>query len=170
MRMDSELVIIRSSPIHGLGGFARIDIPAGTTVMEYIGEAITKQQSLLRCIAGNHFIFALDDDHDLDGNVDSNPARFLNHSCAPNCDAVFREERIWIVATRPIGAGEEFTFNYGYDLESYKEHPCRCASSACAGYIVAETLVEYVREQQRLAVRLNEREEGFRERADSIFC
>jgi len=82
-----------------------------------------------RCAAAkpdNEYIFTLDDEHDLDGNVPWNPARLLNHSCAPNCEAELDEGRIWIIALRDIRAGEELTFNYGYDLENYREHPCRC--------------------------------------------
>ena len=73
-----------------------------------------------------------------------NPARIINHSCAPNCEAELENERIWIVATRDIGAGEEITFNYGYDLEDYKEYVCRCGSPQCVGYIVAEEFFEHV--------------------------
>lgn len=154
--MDSELVAIRSSPIHGLGGFARTDIPAETAMMKYAGEVISKQESLRRCIAGNQFIFALDDEHDLDGNVDWNPARFLNHSCEPNCGAVFRDQGIWIVSLRAIRAGEEITFDYGYDLESYREHPCHCGASDCVGYIVAEPLATCFRQQQFRALSTGE--------------
>ena len=52
---------------------------------------------------------------------------------------------IWIIARRLIPAGEEITFNYSYDLESYREHPCHCGSQNCAGYMVAEEFIEHVR-------------------------
>src|ERR1051325_6927530 len=80
-------VVFQSSPIHGTGGFARSDIAAGARVLEYVGEKITKAESLRRCEAHNEYLFALDDEFDLDGNVSWNPARFLNHSCEPNCEA-----------------------------------------------------------------------------------
>ncbi len=83
----------------------------------------------------------------MDGNVDWNPARFLNHSCEPNCEARFIDGRIWLVAIRDVRAREELTFNYGYDLEDYREHPCRCGAASCAGYIVAEEFFEHVRRQ-----------------------
>ncbi len=138
MEIETDLVVYRSSGIHGFGGFARADIPSGTRIVEYVGEKITKAESLIRCEADNEYIFAFDDDYDLDGNVDWNPARFINHSCAPNCEAQREEDRIWICATRDVRAGDELTFNYGYDLEDYKEHPCRCGAENCVGYIVAE--------------------------------
>ena len=138
-------VLFESSPINGTGGFARSNIPSGTRVIEYVGEKITKQESLVRCERSNEYIFAIDDVHDLDGNVDWNPARFLNHSCEPNCEAQFAGGRIWIVAIREIRAGEELTFNYSYDLTDYREHPCHCGANKCVGYIVAEELFEHVR-------------------------
>ena len=144
---ETELVVFRRSAIHGTGGFARRSIPAGTTVIEYVGEKITKAESLVRCEANNEYIFTLDDDFDLDGNVPWNLARFLNHSCAPNCEAELEAGRILIIATRDIVAGEELTFNYGYDLADYRDHPCRCGSAECVGFIVAGEFFAHVRDQ-----------------------
>ena len=148
---DKELVCFRPSAIHGIGGFAKANIAAGTRVIEYVGETITKAESLHRCESANEYIFSLDDTHDLDGNVPWNPARFLNHSCDPNCEAEPDGGRIWIVARRNIRAGDEITFNYGYDLDDYREHPCRCGAAECAGYIVAEEFFEHVQKQRALA-------------------
>lgn len=141
--MDS--VRIGPSPIHGQGGFATRLISKGGRIIEYAGERITKAESMRRCEAQNWFIFCLNDQFDLDGNVEWNPARFLNHSCAPNCDAVCEEGRVWIAASRDIQPGEEITFNYGYDLDDYEEHPCQCGAAGCVGYIVAEELFGHVR-------------------------
>ncbi len=120
-------------------------ISQGTRVLGYQGERISKAESLRRCEQNNGFIFALNDQEDLDGNVAWNPARFLNHSCAPNCEARMEEDRIWIVASRAILAGEEITFNYNYDLVDYRDYPCRCGAPNCVGYIVAEEFFEHVR-------------------------
>jgi SET domain-containing protein len=143
------LAAVRPSPIEGNGVFARRAIAAGTRVIEYVGEKVSKAESHARCEANNVCIFALDEDHDLDGNVPWNPARFVNHSCAPNCEATEDDGRIWIVARHDIAAGEELTFNYGYDLEDYREHPCRCGTPECAGYIVAEEFFAHVRKQRQ---------------------
>ncbi len=142
-----ELVRFEPSHIHGRGGFAAGEVTAGTRLIEYLGERISKSESHLRCEAGNPFIFHLDDETDLDGSVEWNPARLLNHSCAPNCSAEFVEGRIWIVAERNIQAGEELTFNYGYDLENYQDFPCRCGTPACVGFIVAEEHFPQVRQE-----------------------
>ncbi len=144
------LLVLRKSPIHGLGGFAVTAIRRGTRIIEYLGERIPKSESRRRCEKNNEFIFAVDQEYDLDGNVEWNPARFLNHSCSPNCEAECEDGRIWIIATRNIAAGEEITFNYGYDLEDYREYPCRCGSAECVGYIVAEEFFEHVRAGRRL--------------------
>jgi SET domain-containing protein len=143
----TDCVVIGPSPIHGLGGFARTNVAAGTRVIAYTGERITKQESLGRCQGNNEYIFALDEQFDLDGNIPENPARFLNHSCEPNCEAELVDGHIWIVARRDIRAGEELTFNYGFDLVDYREHPCRCGAAQCVGYIVAEAFFEHVRKQ-----------------------
>src|SRR5204863_4559203 len=87
------------------------------------------------------------DQTDLDGNMAWNLARFVNHHCEPNSEAQLIEGRIWIVAIRDIPSGEEITFNYGYDLESYREHPCHCGAKSCVGYIVAEEFFPVLREK-----------------------
>jgi len=148
---ETALVCFHESVIHGKGGFAKANIAAGSRVIEYTGEKITKAESLRRCESNNEYIFSLDDTHDLDGNVPWNPARFLNHSCDPNCEAEPAGGRIWIVARRYIQAGEEITFNYGYDLEDYRDHLCHCAANGCVGYIVAAEFFEHVKCQSRLA-------------------
>jgi SET domain-containing protein len=139
------LIEFRDSPIHGTGGFACALIPAGGRVVEYVGRKIDKLESLRECELENPFIFCLDDCYDLDGSVDWNPARFLNHSCAPNAEAQLLEGRIWIVALRDIQPGGEITFNYNYGLEDYREHPCRCGAPNCIGYMLAEEFFGSVR-------------------------
>jgi uncharacterized protein len=147
---ETELIRFRRSAIHGTGGYARAAIATGTRVIEYVGRKITKAEAAVQCEANNVYVFTLNDDFDLDGNTEENPARFLNHSCAPNCEAEWDEERIWIVALRDIRAGEELTFNYGYDLEDYRDHPCRCGSPGCVGFIVAEEFFDHVRQAATL--------------------
>lgn len=115
-------------------------------MIEYIGERITKAESERReeqrlkelrkggdgCVT----IFDLNKRHDLDGRSARNVARLINHSCAPNCRSEQVRGRIWIVARRDIAVGEELTFDYGYSLENWELHPCRCGTEKCPGYIV----------------------------------
>jgi uncharacterized protein len=136
---------VLDSPVHGLGAFAMRPLATGERIVEYTGQRITKAESQVRCTAGNHFIFSLDDEWDLDGDQPDNPARFVNHSCEPNCEAIQRDDRIWLVALRDIRAGEELSFDYGYDLENYQDHPCHCGAPGCCGFVVAEQFRDEVR-------------------------
>ena len=146
--VQREDLEVRPSPIHGNGLFTRRAIRKGTYIIEYIGEKITKEESKRRLLERNPYIFDLDEQWDLDGNVPENLARFINHSCSPNCEARNENGHIWIVALRDIQPGEELTFNYGYDLKNYRDYPCRCGSPNCVGYIVAEEFFDEVRRRE----------------------
>ncbi|MDB6140344.1 MAG: protein-lysine N-methyltransferase [Verrucomicrobiaceae bacterium] len=140
--------VVRSSSIHSRGVFAKRDIPKDTEILEYLGEKISKAESERRAQArmARHrksgvaavYIFALNNRQDLDGSSPKNTARLLNHSCDPNCEALQERGRIWVCAKRDIKEGEELTFNYGFDLENWDEHECRCGTKRCVGFIVGE--------------------------------
>jgi len=147
---QTALIEFKPSPIHGIGGFARTDIQPGTRVIEYLGEKIDGAESLRRCEKNNQYIFSLNKGGYLDGDVEWNPARWINHSCEPNCEAQLIEDRIWLIATCSIKAGEELTFNYGFDLEDYEDYPCHCGAQRCIGYIVAEELFDQVMRQRQV--------------------
>lgn len=146
VRLPANLRLDRSG-LHGRGVFARDFIAEGERVIEYVGERITKAEAqrreerrLARRAAGRDasvFVFELEGRHDLDGAVPGNPARWINHSCAPNCEAQEDRGRIWIVARRDIAPDEELTFDYGFAPSVAREHPCRCGTAECVGYIVA---------------------------------
>jgi hypothetical protein len=144
----NERILIGPSSIQGRGLFARTALPKGTRVLEYTGEKISKEESAWRCQQQNWYIFSIDDQFDLDGNFEWNTARLVNHSCNPNCEASLEEGRIWINALRDIEPGEELTFDYGYDLEDYREHPCHCGAAECAGFIVAQEFLAQLRRQK----------------------
>ncbi|PTX94507.1 SET domain-containing protein-lysine N-methyltransferase [Opitutus sp. ER46] len=136
-----------TSAIHGRGVRAAREIPAGTRIIEYTGERITKAEARRREEArlrraerggdGSVYIFNLNQRYDLDGRTRRNPARLINHSCAPNCESQTVRGHIWIVARRDIPAGEELTFDYGFPLAEWSLHPCRCGTPRCPGYIVS---------------------------------
>ncbi len=75
---------------------------------------------------------------DIDGNVSWNPARLINHSCDPNCETEGDDDHIWIEAMRDIKKGEELSYDYCFDVDDYEEHPCKCGSKNCCGFIVDE--------------------------------
>ncbi len=145
---EERLWKVASSPIHRRGLFARRRIKKGTHVIQYLGEKITKEESQRRALeweekarkngAGLVYIFEIDEEYDIDGRRGRNPARYMNHSCDGNCEAVNCEGEIWIVARRSIEAGEELTYDYGYDMEHFLDHPCVCGAENCIGYIVRE--------------------------------
>ena len=126
-------VRVGTSRIAGQGLFAAQDIKKGTDIMQYTGEKIPKAESKRRLAEGNAYIFALNDRWDIDGSTLDNLARYINHSCDPNCEAVVTTRTLWIVALRPIKAGEELSYNYGYDAKKY---PCTCGAPNCCGYIL----------------------------------
>ncbi len=153
--MPKRLCKVGSSPIHKRGLFATCGIAPGTDIIQYVGEKISKKESTRRALeweakarkrgSGLVYIFELDERWDLDGRRGHNPARYMNHSCDGNCEAVNAEGEIWIVARKPIKAGEELTYDYGYDMEHFLDHPCCCGAESCIGYIV--------RKDQRTKVR-----------------
>ena len=144
-------IIVRRSAIHGNGVFAARDLPKGTEVIEYRGRRITHKQ------ADNHnegtpesghtFLFTLNDKYVIDGNDEGNEARWINHSCAPNCQGFLiedeggnlKKDRVVIEAIRPIKAGEELTYDYGIVIEERhtprlkKIWACRCGKRNCTG-------------------------------------
>lgn len=163
---SSPWVLTRNSVIHGRGLYASQVIPEGTRVIEYLGERITKAESvrrealrlerLRRGRNGCVYIFTLNKRYDIDGSAASNVARLINHSCEPNCRSEIIRGRIWIIALREIPAGEELSFDYGYPLGEWRDHPCRCGKPSCAGFIVAKAQ----RKRLRKAVRLEKKRQG----------
>jgi len=145
----NEYIYKKKSSIHGWGIFARKAVGKGTRIIEYMGEKITKAEAdrrgpLLIEYAKKHkqagavYIFVLNKKYDIDGHVSYNTAKYINHSCAPNCEVDIIRGRIWVIALRDIRKDEEISYNYGYDLDTYDEHPCLCTSSCCPGFITAQ--------------------------------
>ena len=116
--------------------------------MEYVGEMIRKKESEQRAKRQSKrarksggaavYIFNLSKKWDLDGSFEWNPARLINHSCEPNCEAFTVGKRIFVYAIGEIKAGTELTFDYGFLADTYEDHPCRCGSENCIGYIVGK--------------------------------
>ena len=151
--LDHPLVIFQPSRIHGVGGFAWVDLRKRQRIIEYIGPKISKAKGRDEINRGNAYLFTLDDEYDIDGSVAWNPARFLNHSCAPNCESDIVRGRIWIYAKRRINAGEELTYNYGHGLGGFEERPCNCGALGCVGFMVDEQYFPMVRRRQNKTIR-----------------
>lgn len=143
----NEWLELRRSPIHGLGGFARCDIPKGTRIIEYTGEKISNAEADRRyddeTMKRHHtFLFVLNSRTCVDAAFEGNEARFLNHSCAPNCEAVIERGHIWIDALADIPAGSELLYDYQYEddpeytQDDLRFYACHCGAPNCRGTIV----------------------------------
>ena len=124
------------SRIAGQGLFAAQDIPQGTRIIQYIGEKITSRERARRLAAGNAYIFHLTYRYALDGQTLENTARYINHSCDPNCHTEQFGNTIWIVAIKDIQAGMELSYNYEYEVDDEPAEPCHCGAQHCCGYIL----------------------------------
>jgi SET domain-containing protein len=141
--------VVKVSAVHGNGVFARRKIPAGSCIIEYKGERIDWTEAERRAEENgrpiNHtFYFSLHDGRVIDGGSDGNEARFINHACEPNCEAIEHEDgRVFIYALRPIERGEELTYNYALIYEGRhtpaikKAFACRCGTPGCKGTYLA---------------------------------
>ncbi len=148
--------VVKRSRIQGRGGFATRDIRKGERIVEYVGERISWKQADHRYDddgMGRHhtFLFAVTSRTVIDGAVDGNDSRYINHACDPNCEAVDEKGRIFIEAMRPIAAGDELFYDYAYarDKTTTEEdealYQCRCGSPKCRG-----TILEKVKKKARL--------------------
>ena len=145
-----DLVRVRRSPIQGRGVFARVPIKKGTRVIEYEGERITDEEANDRYFDDDRkkrhhtFLFTVDERRVIDATRVGNEAKYINHSCDPNCESVVERRRFFIYATRDIAAGEELTYDYWYSTdESYTDadrrriYPCFCGTAKCRGTLAA---------------------------------
>lgn len=142
------LYLVKESPIHGRGVFARLAIPAGTRIVEYTGERISSDESTRRAQAGggpvNHtFFFSLADGMLIDGGSGGNDARWINHACEPNCEALEEDGKVFIHALQDIEAGEELNYNYALIYEARhtpaikRAFACHCGAPSCTGLMLA---------------------------------
>jgi uncharacterized protein len=127
-------IVRRRSKIHGWGVYASRPITKNTRVVDYAGEKISSRESIRRerryLKAGHIWCFKLNRNWVRDAAVGGNIARFINHSCKPNCYVQIVNDTIWIRASRTIRKGEEITYDYATD--GPRAIACRC-SPGCRG-------------------------------------
>lgn len=140
-------IAVRQSSIHGKGVFATNFIAGGTRLIEYKGERISDQESerLYNDESTHTFLFMLEEiDVVIDGSRNGNTARWINHSCEPNCEASEEGGRVFIDALRDITVGEEITIDYNLYLEARytaalkRQYACGCGTERCRGTLLAE--------------------------------
>ncbi|HWI15255.1 MAG TPA: SET domain-containing protein-lysine N-methyltransferase [Burkholderiales bacterium] len=137
-------IAVRRSSIHGKGVFATMHIPAGTRLIEYKGERISEDDSEHLYTETTHtFLFMLENNEVIDGSRNGNAARWINHSCEPNCEAIEEDGRVFIDALAGIEPGEEITIDYNLYLEARytaalkRQYACGCGTVQCRGTLLA---------------------------------
>ncbi|HJY37879.1 MAG TPA: SET domain-containing protein-lysine N-methyltransferase [Steroidobacteraceae bacterium] len=134
----------RGSGIHGHGVYATRAIKKGTRIVEYLGERITHAEADRRYARkgdddGHTFLFIASRRTVIDAGVNGNAARFINHSCDPNCETVIENGRVFIESIRRIKPGEELGYDYQLTWESTDDpvelalYACRCGAKRCRG-------------------------------------
>ena len=142
---------IKKSSIHGIGIVASENIKKNTKIIQYIGKKVTKKEGDIRSAQrikkylnkkneGSVYIFELNKKYDIDGAPLYNKARYINHSCDPNCEVDIINNEIWISSIKKISKGIELNYDYGYpfDPDDFSDHVCRCRSKNCIGYIISK--------------------------------
>ncbi len=139
----------KSSVIHGKGVFATETIRKGARIIEYRGVRSSMEEACERPHsdpANPHhtFLFELSDGTVIDAGLKGNAARWINHSCDPNCEAIEDDGRMFIHAVRTIRTGEELTFDYQLvwegriSMRTRKAHACGCGTEKCRGTMLME--------------------------------
>ena len=141
---ESPPVETRGSGIHGRGVYATRSIKKGVRIIEYLGERITHKEADRRYELkgdddGHTFLFIASRRTVIDAGVNGNEARFINHSCDPNCETVIEDGRVFIESIRRIKPGEELGYDYQLTWESTDDpvelalYACRCGAKHCRG-------------------------------------
>ena len=139
----------RKSPIHGRGVFALARIAKKTRIVEYKGELISdaeadRRYSKMHAHSPHTMLFSVDDGFVIDATRGGNSARWINHSCAPNCDIEEEGSRVFIDARREIRPGEELTYDYNLQIgerhtkKAKRDHACLCGARRCRGTMLGE--------------------------------
>jgi SET domain-containing protein len=142
--LSETYIKVRHSKIHGNGVFAARKIPAGARIIEYQGKRISEKQAEKRFGLDpdnphHTFFFSLESGKLIDGGDQGNDARWINHSCEPNCEAQEEKGRVFIHALRDIVRGEELNYDYGLVIDEKmnktlkKAYECRCGNPSCRG-------------------------------------
>jgi SET domain-containing protein len=148
-KIQGRRFAVRKSGIHGRGVFALTDIPKGIRLIEYTGERMSHDEADdrygdLHDGSAHTMLFAATDEVVIDATKWGSSARWINHSCAPNCDAIEDNGRVFIETRRAIRAGEELAYDYGLIVEERhtaklkREHACCCGARRCRGTLLGK--------------------------------
>jgi len=142
VRQRAVQIEVRKSGVHGRGVYAAQFIPEGKRIIEYTGERVSWEAAPDDEDDPHTFNFGLENGEVINPEVGGNEARWINHSCDPNCEAVEEDDRIFIYAVRGIQPGEELLYDYHMELDepiteaSKKKFACHCGASNCRGTMI----------------------------------
>jgi SET domain-containing protein len=171
-KVEAEAILpfaVRGSKIAGRGAFAARPIAKGERIVEYLGERVSHAVADARYDdhkGGLHhtFLFTVSRKVVIDATVNGNEARFINHSCDPNCESVIEGGRVFIDAAKPIKTGTELTYDYAYTRDGSETeedetglYGCRCGAKTCRGTILAPLSQAAVRRRAAAAKRRHHR-------------
>ena len=142
--MKQAPIEVRNSPVHGSGVFALRRIRKGSTIIEYLGDRVSHEEVDERYAdkleTDSHtFLFTVNSKIVIDAGSNGNDARFINHSCDPNCESTIKKKRVFIEAIRTIQPGEELNYDYAIGRDSDDAanvdeiFACRCGAANCRG-------------------------------------
>jgi SET domain-containing protein len=138
-RKRAVKIEVRKSGVHGQGVYAVQSIRPGTRIIEYRGERVSWEAAPDDDNDPHTFNFGLENGEVINPEVGGNDARWINHSCDPNCEAVEEDDRVFIYAIRNIRAGEELLYDYQLEIDepiteaAKKKFACHCGASNCRG-------------------------------------
>jgi len=135
---------VKESGVHGKGAFATQRIPKGRRIIEYLGERMPWDAASEDPEDPHTFLFGLDDSNIvINAAIGGNDARWINHSCDPNCEAIEEDGRVFIYALRELQPGEELFYDYALQIdeprtpETEKQFQCFCGAKNCRGTLLA---------------------------------
>jgi len=142
-------IVVRNSPIHGRGVFALRPIAKGARIIEYKGKLITDEEAdrrygLIQEHSAHTMLFSVEGGWVIDATRGGNSARWVNHSCAPNCEIEEEGHRVFIEARRDIKPGEEIAYDYNLQIgerhtkKAKRDHACLCGARRCRGTMLGE--------------------------------
>jgi SET domain-containing protein len=144
IRKPASRVQVRESGVHGHGVYAAKKISKGARIIEYAGERVPWENASVDPENPHTFLFGLENGRDvIDGEINGNEARWINHSCAPNCEARERKGRVFIYAIRNLQPGQELFYDYALEVDEprtkklEKQYACHCGSRRCRGTMLA---------------------------------
>jgi SET domain-containing protein len=144
MPKPARRIEVRRSRVHGRGMYATKLIRKGTRIIEYTGKRVLWERAPDDPGDPHTFLFGLDNGTDvIDPAIGGNEARWINHSCHPNCEAIEEDGRIFIYAIRDIEPGEELFYDYAMEIDepitrkSENEFKCHCGAARCRGTMLA---------------------------------